>query len=107
MTLIRAEALARKNSLSAAVTEINKILTKKTDAFNINADMAEYAGGQTQPEILQEIYKQRCIELFLSGLKVEDSRRFGRPSTERTRSFLPYPQNERDNNTSTPADPSF
>ncbi|MHA8051422.1 RagB/SusD family nutrient uptake outer membrane protein [Aquirufa sp. ROCK-SH2] len=107
MTLIRAEALARKNSLSAAVTEINKILTKKTDVLNINADMAEYAGGQTQTEILQEIYKQRCIELFLSGLKVEDSRRFGRPSSERTRSFLPYPQNERDNNTSTPSDPSF
>jgi hypothetical protein len=107
MILIKAEALARKNSLSAAVLEINKILTKKTDIFNINADLPEYSGGQSQAEILQEIYKQRCIELYLTGLKVDDSRRFARPSTERTRSFLPYPQNERDNNTNTPTDPSF
>jgi hypothetical protein len=43
----------------------------------------------------------------MSGLKLEDMRRFNRPLTERKRNFFPYPFQERDNNTSTPADPAF
>ena len=58
-------------------------------------------------EILDEIYKNRCIELYMSGLKLEDMRRFGRPLTERKRNFFPYPFRERDGNPNTPSDPSF
>ena len=42
----------------------------------------------------------------MSGLKLEDMRRFSRPASERTRNFMPYPFRERDNNTNTPADPA-
>lgn len=111
MYLIKAEALVRKPSpdLAGAVTELNKVLTKTPadDPWGIGADLPAYNGGITAPEILDEIYKQRCIELFLSGLRFEDSRRFGRPADERgNRTFLPYPFSERDNNTNTPADPA-
>lgn len=104
--LIKAEALARKNNVAGAITELNKVLTKKTDVAGIGADLPAYAGAAAQADVLTEIYKQRCIELYLTGMKLDDSRRFGRPAAERSRTFFPYPQNERDNNTSTPADPA-
>jgi hypothetical protein len=43
----------------------------------------------------------------MSGLKLEDMRRFGRPEAERKRNFFPYPFSERDNNPNTPDDPAF
>ena len=112
MYLIKAEALVRKSSadLAGAVTELNKVITKTpaSDPWGIGADLPSYAGGMTEQEILDEIYKQRSIELYLTGLRFEDSRRFERPLAERgNRNFMPYPFTERDNNTSTPADPTL
>lgn len=107
MTLIKAEAYARKNNLTDAVTELNKILTKKTDAWGVAAAGTDYTGDVSNAAILNEIYRQRCIELFLSGMRIEDSRRFGRPSSERNRNYYPYPLSERNNNTSTPNDPTL
>ena len=110
MTLIKAEAYARMNppDLTNALIELNKIVTKKAsgDAFGVGADLPPL-GPMTQAEILAEIYKQRSIELFMSGLRLEDTRRFSRPVTEKRRNLLPYPFLERDNNPNTPADPSF
>jgi hypothetical protein len=111
MYLIKAEALVRKSAanLSDAVTELNRVITKvpASDPLLIGADLPPYSGGMTEQEVLDEIYKQRCIELYLSGLRFEDSRRFGRPQSERgNRNFMPYPFTERDNNTSTPIDPA-
>lgn len=106
ITLIKAEANARKNNLTAAVAELNNIVTKKADVLGIGADLPAYGSVPSAAIILTEIYKQRTIELFLGGLQLEDSRRFGRPASERTRNFLPYPQNERDNNTNTPENPA-
>ena len=108
MTLIKAEAYARTNDLTNAVIELNKVVTKKAadDPFGVGADLAPVA-PTTQAEVLNEIYKQRSIELFMSSLRLEDTRRFGRPATEKRRNFLPYPFLERDNNPNTPADPSF
>jgi hypothetical protein len=107
--LIKAEAYARQNQLPQAVTELNKILTKTpaSDPFGVGANLGPYAGPITQADILLEIYRQRRIELFMSGLSLEDMRRFGRPNTEKKRNFFPYPFRERDNNPNTPADPSF
>jgi len=110
VTLIKAECYARKNDLANAVTELNKVLTKTNDVYAVNANLPAYSGEQTQQAILTEIYRNRCIELFNSGLKLEDSRRFGRPGpkdagSERTRNFYPYPNSERDTNSKTPADP--
>ena len=101
--LIRAEAQARKNNLTAAVADLNRVLTKTTDAWGIGAALPAYAGENTQAAILTEIYRNRCIELFMSGMKLEDSRRFSRPApgtagAERSRNFYPYPLTERDNN---------
>jgi starch-binding outer membrane protein, SusD/RagB family len=112
--LIKAECYARQTKLPEAVTELDKILTKKAadDVWGVGADLPGFAGDKTNKDaILNEIYRQRCIELFNSGLKLEDSRRFGRPGpkdtgSERSRNFYPYPQNERDNNTNTPSDPA-
>lgn len=115
MTLIKAEAYARQNQLTEAVTELNKVITKTaaSDPFGVGANLPAYDGtGKTQGEILLEIYKNRCMELFMSGLKLEDSRRFGRPgpgevNTERNRNYYPFPAVERDNNpTNTPTDPA-
>jgi hypothetical protein len=112
MTLIKAEAYARANDLVNATAELNKILTKKAvnDPYGIGADLTPYAGGNTQAEILEEIYRNRCIELYMQGWKMEDLRRFGRsnsPNVEKNRNFYPFPFREKDNNPNTPADPAF
>lgn len=107
MLLIKAEALARKNDLPGAITELNKVLTKNDDIYGVNANLPQYSGPQTQDAVLQEIYRNRCIEMYMSGLKLEDSRRFSRPGPpggERNRNYYPYPLRERDNNPNTPAD---
>jgi len=110
MTLIRAEVLARQDKIADANIELNKVLTKSTDPYGVFANLPVYNGPQTKEAVLLEIYKQRCIELYLSGLKLDDSRRFGRPGPldanfERNRNFYPYPNSERDNNRNTPDDP--
>jgi len=111
MTLIKAEAYARQASpnLTSSLSELNKIVTKtaSTDPFGVGAALPALTGTYTQQQLLDLIYKHRCIELFMSGLKLEDMRRFNQPLTDRKRNFFPYPFAERDNNTNTPADPGF
>jgi hypothetical protein len=106
--LIKAEAMARTNNLTGALAELNKVITKTAtaDIYRVGAGLTASAAS-TSTEILEEIYKNRCIELYMSGLKLEDMRRFGRPLTERKRNFFPYPFRERDGNPNTPSDPSF
>ena len=110
ITLIKAEAYARQSTpdLANAVVELNKVVTKKAanDPLGIGADLAAVA-PVTQADVLTEIYRNRCIELYLSGMKLEDMRRFARPTAERKRNLLPYPFRERDGNANTPADPAF
>jgi hypothetical protein len=112
MLLIRAEAFARKGDLTAAIDELNKVLTKTTDAFGIGAGLPAYAGPVTEEAVLAEIYRNRAIELAFQGFRLEDNRRFGRPgpgqaAAERNRNFLPYPRIERENNPATPVDPEI
>lgn len=108
MLLIRAEANARKGDLAAAVTDLNRVLTKTpTTADPVGAGLTAYTGPNTQAAILTEIYRQRCMELFMSGMRLEDTRRFNRvgagaTGSERNRNWYPYPLIERTNNTSTP-----
>lgn len=113
MLLIKAEAYARNNQLTEAVAELDAVLTKTAaeDAFGIGANLPAYAGAMTQEAILDEIYRNRRIELYLTALSLEDTRRFNRPGAgapdaERNRDFYPYPNAERDNNTQTPGNPS-
>jgi len=111
MTLIKAEVYARQATpnLSSSLTELNKIVTKTaaTDPLGVGAALPALTGTYTQQQLLDLIYKHRCIELFMSGLKLEDMRRFNQPLTDRKRNFFPYPFPERDNNTNTPTDPTF
>ncbi|WP_276500607.1 RagB/SusD family nutrient uptake outer membrane protein [Terrimonas pollutisoli] len=113
MLLVQAEAYARKNDLVNAKKFLDMILTKKPadDAYGVGADLPAYSGTVDQGSLLLEIYKNRCIEMYLSGMKFDDSRRFERPgpgaaSPERTRNYYPYPQQERDGNSNTPEDPA-
>ena len=112
--LIRAEAIVRSNGdLTAALADINAVRTQTTgDPFGVYAGLPAYSGPVTAEALLQEIYKQRGAELFLTGQRLEDSRRFGRPAppanlTERNRNFYPYPDQERLTNPNTPADPAI
>ncbi|GAB4517825.1 MAG: hypothetical protein Tsb004_28220 [Allomuricauda sp.] len=118
MNLIVAEANIKKSSpdLGAAVAALNEVLTDTDDPFGINANVGPYAGASTSEAILMEVYKNRRAELFLTGMSLEDSRRFGRPepsgtsmiyTEERNRNFYPYPDLERNSNPNTPDDPSI
>lgn len=118
MMLNKAEAYARQNSLVNAVVEINNVRTKTNDPYGVNANLPVWTGNAAdQNEILEEIYKNRCIELFLTGMRLEDSRRFhpnllstpnpSNTTNERNRNYYPYPTIERENNPNTPVDPSI
>lgn len=108
ITLIKAECYARQHDVTNGLIELNKVVTKTAaqDAFGVGAALpAEVA--VTESDLLELIYKHRRIELFMGGLALEDERRFDRPTTERKRSYFPYPFVERNDNTNTPTDPSF
>jgi hypothetical protein len=112
MSLIIAENYARQGLFTEGKAALDAVRTKTTDIYGIGASQPAYSGPLTTPELLQDIYKQRRLELFLSGQELEDSRRFGRPAPnspneERNRNFFPYPLIERDNNTNTPDDPAI
>ncbi|MFD0861360.1 hypothetical protein ACFQ1M_04005 [Sungkyunkwania multivorans] len=118
MNLIIAEANLRKATpdTSAAINAINDVLTDNSDPFGINANVGAYAGATTVDALLLEVYRNRRAELFLTGMSLEDSRRFGRPqpsgaamqyNEERNRNYYPYPDNERNSNPNTPNDPSI
>jgi len=107
ITLIKAEVLARQPDLTNSLIELNKVVTKTSDLFGVAASLPPLSGPYTQQQLLDLIYKHRSIELYASGLKIEDMRRFNLPLADRKRNFFPYPFQERDNNTNTPADPAF
>lgn len=118
MNLIIAEANLRKTSpdTDAAIDALDLVLTDTDDIFGVNANVSPYSGDTDIDTILDEIYKNRRAELFLTGNSLEDSRRFGRPeptptsgnyTEERNRNYYPYPVTERDNNTNTPDDPTI
>ncbi len=109
MTLIKAEANARLGDLDAALTQLNIIITKQPaqDPFGVGAGLPPLVGPLSLEQTLNEIYRQRSIEMYISGQRLEDSRRLGRPQSERKRNFLNYPFRERDHNTNTPADPAL
>jgi starch-binding outer membrane protein, SusD/RagB family len=109
--LTKAEAYARQSTpdLVNAQLELNKVITKQpaSDPFGVGAGLPADNNAYTQAQLLEQIYRHRAIELYMSGLRLVDNRRFNRPVSERKRSFLPYPFQERDNNPNTPTDPLF
>lgn len=111
MILIKAEAYARQSTpdLVNAQIELNKVITKQpgSDPYGVGAGLPADNTPYTQPQLLDQIYRHRAIELYMSGLRLIDSRRFNRPNGERTRNYLPYPNVEHNGNPNTPDDPTF
>lgn len=114
LALIRAEALVNLNRLDDAVDEIDAVRTKEAadDPFGVGAGLPAYSGAVTAAALRAEIFVQRSAELYLQGLRLADSRRLGGQSVgtgpfERTRTFYPYPFQERNTNDNTPADPAI
>ncbi|MEX0314052.1 MAG: RagB/SusD family nutrient uptake outer membrane protein [Allomuricauda sp.] len=117
MMLNKAEAYARQNQLDNAVTQINLVRQKNDDPLGVNANLPAWAGNAaSQADVLDEIYKNRSIELFLTGLRWGDNKRFfpdfvvpaeANTTNQRNRNFYPYPTIERENNPNTPANPSI
>ncbi len=117
MPLVKAEAYARLGKLGDAVSQINIVRQKTDDVFGVNAGLDAWNGDASNVNsILDEIYRNRCAELFFSGMRLEDSRRIhdnfvpsddADTQSERNRNFYPYPYEERINNKNIPADPSI
>lgn len=107
--LIKAEAYARQNDLVNGRSWLDSVVLKQPvqDPFGVGAGLSTPTVIVNQADLLNQIYKHRSIELFMSGLRLADQRRFGRPVSERKRNFLPYPFVERNGNSHTPADPLF
>lgn len=117
MNLIRAEAYVNLDQPGQAINEIDAIRTKQPadDPFGIGADLPAYNGGTSDEALFEEIYQQRCAEMYLTGMRFEDARRLGRPvpsddpalTAERNRVYYPYPTQERQNNPDTPENPEI
>lgn len=118
MNLIIAEANLRKSpaDIDTAISALNEVLTDSNSPVGVNAGLDPYSGAETVEALLMEIYKNRRLELFLTGMSLEDSRRFNRPAPsgqsmiyteERNRNFYPYPDIERNSNPNTPQDPAI
>jgi len=126
MLLIKAEAKARMGgaNLVDAVTLLNEVRAKTgvSDVFGVGASLPAWTGNATsQTDILNEIYKNYAIELFMEGQRWPTHRRFYpnyldtvdwsnmplRKTLERKNNFYPYPDSERSNNPNCPADPVY
>ena len=106
--LIKAECYAQQNDLVNGAAWLDSVTMKQpsADPFGVGAGLGPVT-VTSQSDLLTQIYKNRCIELYMSGLRLSDELRFNRPVAERKRSYLPYPFVERNGNVNTPPDPSF
>ncbi len=117
--LIKAEAYAQMGNLSDAVALIDEVRQDTSDIYGVNAGLGAWAGDATnQQEVLDEIYYNYAMELYLSGLRWLAHKRIYPNylsgitppvdcSKARTRNYFPYPYNEQSNNPNTPDDPSI
>lgn len=119
--LIKAEALANQNtptSLIEAQAALDSVRTDCTGGRGLDdpkACLAPLPAGQTQAELLAEIYLQRKYELLGTGLRWEDSRRRGAirgpvaapgVPVDGQRCWLPYAVGDRNANANVPPDPA-
>ena len=83
MTLIKAEAYARQLANPDpvnALIELNKVVTKQPLLIHLVLVQACRRLLANSAKILGQIYKNRCIELFMSGFKTGRYAGFGRPT---------------------------
>lgn len=116
--LIKAEALANLNQLSASQAALDSVRTDCTGGRGIDdpkACLPPLSGQLTQSQLLAEIYTQRRYELLGTGLRWEDARRrsavrgpVAAPNVpqDAQRCWLPYSIGDRNANPNVPADPA-
>lgn len=103
MTLIKAEALARTNDLVGAMVLVNQVRTQTSSAVDEPVAGLGPVVRLTQPDVLAEIARQRRYELYMQGMRWEDTRRFGTAvTTTPTLTWLPIPTRECDVNPANP-----
>lgn len=98
MKLIKAEALARTNQLAASAALVNEVRTQTSSAVDepvAGLPALPASALDTQAKLLAEIAYERRYELYMQGLRWEDTRRFGTAlTTTPTFTFLPLPLTE-------------
>ena len=98
MKLIKAEALTRTNQLAAAAALVSEVRTQTSSAVDepvAGLPALPASALDTQAKLLAEIAYERRYELYMQGLRWEDTRRFGAAlTTTPTFPFLPLPLTE-------------
>ena len=103
MKLIKAEALARTNQLAAAMVLVNEVRTQTSSTVDEPVAGLPAVVLLTQSQVLAEIARQRRYELYMQGMRWEDTRRFGTAVTVTpTLTWLPIPTRECDVNPANP-----
>jgi hypothetical protein len=96
--LIKAEALARTNALPQAAALVNEVRTQTSSSVDepvAGLPPLPASALDTQNELLAAIAYERRYELFMQGLRWEDTRRLGVAlTTTPTFPFLPLPLTE-------------
>ena len=98
MKLIKAEAYTRLGQYGLAEPLVNQVRTQTSSP--VNEPLAGLAALPTtaldsEAELLEQIAYERRYELFMQGLRWEDTRRFGTAlTTTPTFTYLPLPQQE-------------
>ena len=111
VSLIRAEALLNLGRLPEAATVVNAVRTKCNTVSLLDPEACSTplpaSALDTPGELRAEIYRQRRVELFATGLRWEDVRRLGQVGRglSAQRCWLLYPDSERQTNPDVPADP--
>jgi hypothetical protein len=116
--LIKAEALANTGDLAGAQAALDSVRVDCTGGRGLDdpkACLTPLPAGQTQAQLLAEIYVQRRYELLGTGLRWEDVRRrnairgpAAAPAVpvDGQRCWLPYAIGDRNANPNVPADPT-
>lgn len=116
--LIKAEVLANQGDLVGSQAVLDSVRTDCTGGRGLDdpkACLPALAAGQSQAQLLAEIYVQRRYELLGTGLRWEDVRRrsairgpAAAPAVpvDGQRCWLPYALGDRNANTNVPADPT-
>lgn len=98
MKLIKAEAMARTGQFGPAAALVNEVRTQTSSGVDepvAGLPALPASSLDSEAELLAQIAHERHYELFMQGLRWEDTRRFGTAiTTTPVFQFLPLPQTE-------------
>lgn len=98
MKLIKAEAYTRLGQYNLAEPLVNQVRTQSSSPVDepvANLPALPTSALDSEAELLAQIAYERRYELYMQGLRWEDTRRFGTAlTTTPTFTYLPFPQSE-------------